>query len=264
MGTPLLRPVAPRGGARTWLALRQGERGPGIICLAHEVEPAAVAAIEGLRGLRHAHITRTLGVAHIDERPYALTALQPRESADRLRDRLARAGRPGLPAPVVLRLVSQIAGGLAALHARGLSHGAVDARRVALEYGGGATLLDAALSVHRAAPAADDIAALGPLLSNLTADAPPPVLDLARRIGEGGFSRAADVAAALDAWRLADPKAAVVDDARVRRWIIKVCGARWAVWRSVMASGDATPGPRLLDALAALLGAPREAPELPR
>lgn len=261
MASPLLRPVAPRSGAHTWLARRQGGAGLDGVCLAHRVEPGALPAIEGLRGLRHAHIARTLGVATIDDAPYVLTALEPRESLSRLRDRLARAGRPGLPLPVVLRVMAQVAGAVAALHARGLTHGAVDARRVAITYGGRGSLLDAPLGVHRGAPTADDVAGVGRLLSGLLHAPPAPVADLARRIAEGGFTRAADAAAALDAWRLADPACAAVDDAQVHRWLARACRARWGVWQKAAEATDV--GPHLLDGLAALLGAPREAPRLP-
>lgn len=258
MGSPLLRAVAPRGGARTWLTRRPGA-GLDAFCLAHRIEPSAVPAVEALRGLRHPHVGRTLGVATIDDAPHALAALYPAESLSRLRDRLARAGRPGLPLPVMIRVVAQIADGVAALHARGLCHGAVDARRVAVDYAGPARLLDAALTVPRGAAPADDINALGRLLTTLAADPPAPVRDLARRIGE--LDRAADVAAALDAWRRADPKCAAVDDARVTQWLTRVCRARWAVWRQAIDGGE--PGSRVLDGLATLLGAPRDAPTLP-
>lgn len=254
MGSPLLRPVAPRGGARTWLARRQGGAGLDAFCLAHRVEPAP--PVEPLRGLRHPHVGRTLGLATVDGAPHVLTALYPAEPLSRLRDRLARAGRPGLPTPVMIRAVVQIADGVAALHARGLTHGAIDARRVALDYAGPARLLDTALTMHRAAPMADDIAALGRLIETLAADPPPPVRDLARRVS--GLGRAADVAAALDAWRQADPKSAAVDDGRVAQWMAKVCRARRAVWQRAMAGG-----PDALDGLAALLGAPRVSPTLP-
>ncbi len=260
MGSPLLRPVAPRGGVRTWLARRPG-RGLNGVCLAHRVEPAAVEAIGALRGLRHPHLSRTLGLATVDEHPHVLTALEPRESLSRLRDRLARAGRPGLPLPVVLRAAAQAAAGLAVLHGQGATHGAIDARRVAICYAGGATVLDTALSVARGATPEDDVAALGRLLLALLHRPPEPVADLARRVAEGGFTRAADVAAALDAWRLADPKCAGVDDAQVQRWMVRSCGARWAVWKQ--AADAVEVGPRLLDGLATLLGAPREAPILP-
>lgn len=261
MASSLLRPVAPRSGARTWLARRQG--GPGLegVCLAHRVEPGAVAAVEGLRGLRHPHVTRTLGVATVDDAPHVLTALEPRESLSRLRDRLARAGRPGLPLPVVVRVAAQVAGGVAALHARGLTHGAVDARRVALTYAGAATLLDTPLGVHRGAAVADDVTAIGRLLTGLLHRPPPPVADLARRIAEGGFDRAGDVAAALDAWRLADPACGAVDDDQVHRWITRACRARWGVWQK--AAEAPRIGHHMLDGLAALLGAPRETPILP-
>lgn len=261
MGSPLLRPVAPRSGVRTWLARRQNGRGLAGVCLAHRIDPAAAEAVGTLRGLRHGHLGRTLGVATIDDHPHVLTALEPRESLSRLRDRLARAGRPGLPLPVVLRAAAQAAAGLAFLHARGATHGAVDARRVAIGYSGGALVLDTALSVDRGVAPADDVAALGRLIGGLLHQPPAPVADLVRRVSEGGFTRAADVAAALDAWRLADPKCAGVEDAQIHQWMVRACGARWAIWKQAAEATEV--GPRMLDGLAALLGAPREAPILP-
>ncbi|MCB9529971.1 MAG: hypothetical protein H6701_16555 [Myxococcales bacterium] len=250
MGSPLLRAVRPHSGAATWITRRRD----GRVCLAHRVEAGAVAAVEGLRGLRHGHIAATLGVATVDGAPYALVELRPCEPLSRLRDRLARAGRAGLPAPVMVRVAAQIADAVAALHARGLCHGAIDARRVAVEYSGGALLLDTPQNVGRGAAPADDIAGIGRLIDALTVGAPAAVVDLARRAREGAFVRAADLAAALDAWRRVDPEAAAVDDGRVARWMSRVCAARLEVWR---AAGDASDG-RGLDALVALIGPPRE------
>ncbi|MCB9542142.1 MAG: hypothetical protein H6703_06825, partial [Myxococcales bacterium] len=215
MGSPLLRAVRPHSGAATWIARRRD----GRVCLAHRVEPGAVAAIDGLRGLRHAHVAATLGVAQVEGAAHALVELRPAEPLSRLRDRLARAGRPGLPVPVMVRVAAQVADGVAALHARGLGHGAIDARRVAVEYGGGAVLLDTPQNLARGATAADDIAAIGRLIDGLCVEAPAAVVDLARRAREGAFTRAADLAAALDAWRRVDPVAARVADARVARWM---------------------------------------------
>ncbi|MCB9553815.1 MAG: hypothetical protein H6705_18405, partial [Myxococcales bacterium] len=233
----------------TWIARRRD----GRVCLAHRVEPGAVAAIDGLRGLRHAHVAATLGVAQVEGAAHALVELRPAEPLSRLRDRLARAGRPGLPVPVMVRVAAQVADGVAALHARGLGHGAIDARRVAVEYGGGAVLLDTPQNLARGATAADDIAAIGRLIDGLCVEAPAAVVDLARRAREGAFTRAADLAAALDAWRRVDPEAARVDDARVARWMGRVCAARLEVWRAAGEGGDG----RALDALVALIGAPR-------
>lgn len=250
MGSPLLRAVRPHSGAATWIARRRD----GRVCLAHRVDPGAVAAIEGLRGLWHPHVAATLGVARVAGAPHALVELRPAEPLSRLRDRLARAGRPGVPVPVMVRVAAQVADGVAALHARGVAHGAIDARRVAVEYSGGALLIDTPQNLARGAAAADDIAAIGRLIDGLCVDAPAAVVDLARRAREGAFSRAADLAAALDAWRRVDPEAARVDDGRVARWMSRVCAARLEVWRAAGEGGDG----RALDALVALLGAPRE------
>ncbi|MCA9540490.1 MAG: hypothetical protein KC620_16435, partial [Myxococcales bacterium] len=81
----LLREVAPRGGVPTFIALRAGGEGLDRICLAHRVPPASLPAIDRLRGLRHPHLARTLGVATIEEAPHALVALHAAEPLVRLR-----------------------------------------------------------------------------------------------------------------------------------------------------------------------------------
>ncbi|MEZ4430781.1 MAG: hypothetical protein R3F65_00085 [bacterium] len=248
MGSPLLRAVRPHSGAATWIARRRD----GRVCLAHRVEPGAVAAIDGLRGLRHAHVAATLGVAQVEGAAHALVELRPAEPLSRLRDRLARAGRPGLPVPVMVRVAAQVADGVAALHARGLGHGAIDARRVAVEYGGGAVLLDTPQNLARGATAADDIAAIGRLIDGLCVEAPAAVVDLARRAREGvhpggGSGGGARCVAAGGSGGGAGGRRAggAVDGAGVR-------GAAGGVARG----GGGGDG-RALDALVALIGAPR-------
>lgn len=252
MSSPLLRPVRPHSGAVTFIAQRRD----GRPCLAHRVEPAAVEAISALRGLRHRHLASTLGVATIDEVPHALVELRPAEPLGRLRDRLARAGRPGLPVPVMVGVAAQIADAAAALHARGLAHGSIDARRVAITYTGEALLLDTPVCVPRGAAPADDVAAVARLLDALCVDTPVALLDLARRAREGAITRASDLSAALVAWRQVDRKAAAIDAGQVARWMSRVCAARLEVWRSVGETADR----RSLDALVALVGPPRAPP----
>ncbi len=252
MSSPLLRPVRSHSGAPTFVAQRR-DGGP---CLAHRVEPGWVESIEALRGLRHPHLASTLGIATLDDEPHALVELRPAEPLGRLRDRLARAGRAGLPVPVMVRVAAQVADAAAALHARGLAHGSIDARRVAITYAGEALLLDTPVCVPRGAAPGDDIAAVGRLLDALCVDTPVALLDLARRAREGAIERASDLSAALMAWRQVDPKASAVDAAQVARWMSRVCAARLEVWRSIGEGVDR----RSLDAIVALVGPPRAAP----
>lgn len=252
MSSPLLRPVRSHSGAPTFVAQRRN----GGPCLAHRVEPGWVESIEALRGLRHPHLASTLGIATLDDEPHALVELRPAEPLGRLRDRLARAGRAGLPVPVMVRVAAQVADAAAALHARGLAHGSIDARRVAITYAGEALLLDTPVCVPRGAAPGDDIAAVGRLLDALCVDTPVALLDLARRAREGAIERASDLSAALMAWRQVDPKASAVDAAQVARWMSRVCAARLEVWRSIGETIDR----RSLDAIVALVGPPRAAP----
>lgn len=76
---------------------------------------------------------------------------------------------------LAVAIAIQIADGLAELHAADIHHGAVDADHVIISTRGQAKLLDAGLIrwLSAAPPDADDIAALGRVLSTMTGSTPP-------------------------------------------------------------------------------------------
>lgn len=117
-----------------------------VVAISHPAVAALYDVVDDADGLALAH-------EHVDGKTIAATL-----GGTPLNPRLATA------------IAIQIADGLAELHAAGLSHGAVDAERVAINPRGQAKLLDAGL-MHWLAPdraATDDVAALGELIESMT------------------------------------------------------------------------------------------------
>ena len=235
-----LTKLRSRTGSEIWIAERSTGEGLDRICLAHRIDPTAARRVEPLRDAHHPLGAATLGVARLDDATFSLTEIRPAEVLSRIKERYRRTGRAGLPVPVVTNIVADVARFAAFLHARGLSHGALDIDRIALDYDGRVMVCDVALGVLRKQPQRHDIAALGYLMRALNAQLPKALLDIAQRATRGTMT-AADIAIGLAAWHGMSGHGSDDEARRIAEWMRTLFSERYAAWTSVAEAPVLTP-----------------------
>jgi len=235
-----LTQLRSRTGAEIWIAERSSGEGLNRICLAHRIDAGAARRIEPLRDGQHPLGAATLGIARLEDATFSLAEIRPAEVLSRIKERYRRTGRAGIPVPVVSHVVADVARFAAFLHARGLSHGALDVDRVALDYEGRVMVCDVALGVLRRQPQRHDVAALGYLMRALNAQLPAPLLDIAQRATRGKMD-ASEVAVGLMAWHKMSGQGVDDEALRISEWMRTLFSERLAAWNSVAEAPALTP-----------------------
>ena len=245
-----LTKLRSRTGSEIWIAERSSGEGLDRICLAHRIDAGAARRIEPLRDGQHPLGAATLGIARLEDATFSLAEIRPAEVLSRIKERYRRTGRAGIPVPVVSHVVADVARFAAFLHARGLTHGALDVDRVAIDYEGRVMVCDVALGVLRRQPKRHDIAALGYLMRALNSQLPAPLLDIAQRATRGKID-AAEIAVGLMAWHRMSGQGVDDEALRISEWMRSLFNERLAAWNLVADAPDL--GPEVIRVLRTLI-----------